>query len=120
MGGRNQTIQRKIVPLVVQFSSTAKGLAFRNLQDMLVHSKLGLTNKSNNIKTQDTMVRGDGQECIKLLRPFLSIGKIVYLIKCSLCRKRYVEETGNSILTRMWGHKSRYFDEIQKVFFILH
>lgn len=27
MGGRNQTIQRKIFPLVVQFSSTAKGLA---------------------------------------------------------------------------------------------
>lgn len=72
-GGRSKTLRKKVLLLVVKFSGTAKGLSMgvrrnfkrlsqdevlgtqyrmvaafkrgRNLQDMLVHSRLGPTNK---------------------------------------------------------------------------
>jgi len=101
MGSRNQTIQRKILPLVVQFSRTAKGLASgvrRNFGRLTQDEMLGARYRTGQVIP-------------------LNQKDFVYLIKCSLCRKRYVGETGNSILTRMWGHKLRYFDEIREFFF---
>jgi len=115
--------------LVLQFSKTAKKLTFelrltwektlensfrmvaaykrgRDLRDILVHSRLGPTNNRILEKTQDILVRGRQRGVYRIARNIpLNRKNCVYLIKCSLCRKRYTVQTKNSILTRMWAYR---------------
>ncbi|KAK9962712.1 hypothetical protein ABG768_008066 [Culter alburnus] len=78
----------------------------KNLCDMLVHSKLGPVNGKSKERTRGTLVRGGRSGVYKMNQAIpLNRKNCVYLIRCSLCGKKYVGETKNSILTRMWGHR---------------
>ena len=79
----------------------------KNLKDMLVHGRLSLANQGPLKKRMNLLVRGKGRKMIRIKQAIpLKQTNCVYLICCLHCGLRYVGETGNSILTRMWGHRS--------------
>lgn len=140
--GRNTSQRKRILPLVVRYSGTARGLALgiqknfsrlaqgealgtqyrvvaaykkgRNLYDRLVHSQLGPASGKGKKKTLDTLKKGGrsglrvrgGQSGVYKLTQAIPLNRrnCIYLIRCAWCGKRYVGETRNLILTRMWGH----------------
>lgn len=137
VGGGGRTLQqarKRILTLVVQFSGTARGLAWaiwknfnrlaqdealgaqyrmmvayrrgKNLGNMLVHSKLGPASRGCKGRVRVTLVR-EGRSGVYKVKQDIPLNRknCVYLIRCSLCGKRYVGETKNTILTRMWGHR---------------
>lgn len=125
---------KKVLPFIVTFSDTARRLAMKikrnyerrsqdktlgaqcrmvtafkkgkNLQDLLVHSKLRPAGQTAGTKSGEILLRGKHRAVYRIPRNIaLNQKNCIYLIKCSWCGKRYVGETGNSILTRMWGHR---------------
>lgn len=129
-----QAASKRILPFIVEFSKTNKNLAAslrgnfykflrgkalgeqcrvvaaykrgRNLWDTLVHSKMIPINKLAPSKTHDTLVRGANRTVHRIPRSItLNQKNWIYLIRCAWCGKRYVGQTKNSMLMRMWGHR---------------
>lgn len=134
-GNITPILQKRVLPLILKFSKTAKSLAAtirrnfhttfqdnqltedyrmvaafsrgRNLGDLLVHSKLKYTTAGTTNRTTETFVRGLRRSVIRIDRPVsLNTQNCIYLIFCASCGRRYVGETKNSIRTRMCGHRA--------------
>lgn len=85
----------------------------KNLKDLLVSAKVpSLTSfpvkeQANQFISQARWVRARGTRQVfptqSNIRP--SLKNCVYLITCSVCRKQYVGETGNSLSTRFYQYK---------------
>lgn len=127
-------IAKGIIPLILPYSKPAKILAKRikdnfnelcqntpwqtewqimpayrrhkNLKDLLVRSKLPHLRKPLKTHPRYNLVKNHTTG-ITYRRSFhpLSVENNIYLITCRKCKKQYVGQTKNSILTRMQAHR---------------
>ncbi|MGL5598702.1 MAG: GIY-YIG nuclease family protein [Aeromonas sp.] len=89
----------------------------RNLQDLLVHSKMRKRRPGRQWEAQRgryLRAEGRGVSCRLPRRVPRNVKNCIYLIRCQKCRKGYVGETKNDINTRFKAHRYNVRVEVRR------